>query len=104
RGAHPLSDQIRPFAGVEIRPIDKSEILIDVGYAPEFCYMCTTATQIRLRPELSWGVRYEVADWMHLQSGVRVADIGNANLLDAQIFGEVVLTTWGLRHAVDDLK
>ena len=60
--------------------------------------------QIQLRPELSWGVRYQVADWMHLESGVRVPDIGNANLLDAQIFGPVTFTTWALRHAVDDLK
>jgi len=41
---------------------------------------------------------------MKLESGVRVAEIGNANLLDAQIFGMVTFVTWGLRHAVDDLK
>jgi len=38
------------------------------------------------------------------ESGVRVPDIGDANLLDAQIFGQVTFTTWALRHAVDDLK
>jgi hypothetical protein len=53
---------------------------------------------------LSWGVRYEVTDWLHLESGVKVPDIGSANLLDAQIFGLATFTTWGLRHLVDDLK
>jgi hypothetical protein len=71
RSAHELGDQIRAFGGVELRPLERSEILIDVGWAPEFCPMCESVAQIRLRPQLSWGVRYDVADWMHLESGVR---------------------------------
>ena len=104
RAAHPLADQIRVFGGIQVRPIAKSEILVDLGWAPEFCYGCADDHQIRLRPQLSWGVRYEVADWMHIESGVRVPDIGAANLLDAQIFGSLTFTSWGLRHAVDALK
>lgn len=104
RTAHTIGDQIRAFGGIEVRPLDKSEILIDLGWTPEFCYRCTGGDQIRLRPQLSWGVRYEVASWMHLESGVRVPDIGDANLLDAQIFGQVTFTSWALRHTVDDLK
>jgi hypothetical protein len=99
-----VGDQLRPFGGVQVEPIDHAEILVDLGWAPEFCYACAGADQIKLRPELSWGVRYRVADWMALESGVRVPDIGDANLLDAQIFGQVTFTSWGLRHAVDDLK
>ena len=41
---------------------------------------------------------------MNLESGVRVPDIGSANLLDAQIFGQVTFTSWALRRAVDSLK
>ena len=104
RTAHTIGDQVRAFGGIEVKPLDKSEILIDLGWSPEFCYACTGGDQIRLRPQLSWGVRYEVANWMHLESGVRVPDIGDANLLDAQIFGQVTFTSWALRHAVDDLK
>jgi len=104
RSVHKLGDQIRAFGGVELRPLDKSQVLIDVGWAPEFCPSCMPNEQIRLRPLLSWGVRYDVADWIHLESGVRLADIGDANLLDAQIFGQVTFTSWALRHAVDDLK
>jgi len=104
RAAHPLSNQIRAFGGIQVRPIAKSEILVDLGWAPEFCYGCADDHQIRLRPQLSWGVRYEVADWLHIESGVKVPDIGAANLLDAQIFGALTFTSWGLRHAVDALK
>ncbi len=97
--------QIRAFGGIEVHPLEKSQILVDLGWTPEFCYRCTGAdAKISLRPTLSWGVRYEVADWMHLESGVRVPDIGSANLLDAQIFGQITFTSWALRRAVDSLK
>ena len=98
------SRQLRAFGGVQVRPLDKSEILVDLGWAPEFCKACSVNHAIGLRPELSWGVRYQVADWMQIESGVRVPDIGNANLLNAQIFGQVTFTTWALRHKVDDLR
>jgi hypothetical protein len=96
--------QVRAFGGVEVQPLDKSEILVDLSWSPEFCRDCAMNDAIRLRPELSWGVRYEVASYMHLEAGVRVPDIGNANLLDAQIFGQFTFTSWALRHAVDNLK
>jgi hypothetical protein len=102
--SYSVGDQIRAFGGLQVQPIAHAEILVDLGWAPEFCYGCTGKEQIQLRPELSWGVRYQVADWMALESGVRVPDIASANLLDAQIFGQVTFTTWALRHVVDDLK
>jgi hypothetical protein len=105
---HGSKNQLRVFGGLEARPLPKSAILIDLSWAPEFCYACVddgdTINRIRLRPELAWGVRYEVASFMHLESGVRVPDIGNFNLLDAQIFGQVTFTTFALKHAVDDLR
>ena len=104
RTFHPLSDQLRPFGGLQARPFAKSEIMIDFGWAPRFCYTCMGGDQIRLYPELSWGVRYEVADWMRLESGVRVPAIDKANLLDAQIFGAITFTTWALKHKFDDWK
>jgi len=104
-GFNDAKQQIRPFGGIEVTPIDRSQILVDVGWAPEFCYHCMTdVDKIVLKPVLSWGVRYEVAQWMRLESGVRVPDIGEANLLDAQIFGQVTFTSWALRRAVDSLK
>ncbi|MEO8844247.1 MAG: hypothetical protein ABI591_25465 [Kofleriaceae bacterium] len=103
-GVYAVGDQIRAFGGLQVQPIAHAEILVDLGWAPEFCYGCTGKDQIQLRPELAWGVRYQVADWMALESGVRVPDIASANLLDAQIFGQITFTTWALRHLVDDLK
>jgi hypothetical protein len=97
-------DQVRVFAGFEARPLPRSSILVDLGWAPEFCYQCADDDKIKLRPELSWGVRYEVARFLQIESGVRVPDIGNFNLLDAQIFGQLTLTSYALRDAVDRLK
>jgi hypothetical protein len=103
-GYSSVGKQLRPFGGLEVRPFEHSEILIDLGWSPEFCRDCAPGAAIRLVPQLSWGVRYEVTDFMRFESGVRVAGIGDANLLDAQIFGQVTFTSWGIRHAVDDLK
>jgi hypothetical protein len=101
-----LGDQLRAFGGFEARPLPRSQILIDLGWAPDFCYHCDAAGNgtIKLRPELSWGVRYQVARFMHIESGVRVPDIGNFNLLDAQIFGQITLTSFALADAVENLK
>jgi hypothetical protein len=110
-GQDNLKAQVRPFGGIELRPLERSQILVDLGWSPEFCYRCTAsatrppdANKIRLRPTLSWGVRYTVADWMRLESGVRVPDIGEANLLDAQIFGQVTFTSRALQRAIEGLK
>jgi hypothetical protein len=110
-GLDDVRSQVRPFGGLELRPLPRSQILIDLGWAPEFCYRCTAggtrhpdADKIRLRPTLSWGVRYEVADWMRLESGVRVPDIAEANLLDAQIFGQITFTSRALQRAIEGLK
>ncbi len=109
-------NQVRPFGGIEVRPLPHSQILVDLGWAPEFCYHCRldagemaagddpNSNKIRLKPVLSWGVRYEVAEWMRFESGVRVPDIGEANLLDAQIFGQVTFTSTALRSLVASLK
>jgi hypothetical protein len=100
-----LQHQLRAFGGFEARPLPRSQILIDLGWAPEFCYACTGDTdQIKLRPQLSWGVRYQLARSVHIESGVRVPDIGNFNLLDAQIFGQITLTSFALADAVETLK
>lgn len=104
--------QLRPFAGIAVEPLPRSQILVDIGWAPEFCYQCVDAPgdehadsrKIRLRPVLSWGVRYAVADWLRIESGVRVPDIGDANLLEAQIFGQLTFTSSALRRAIDRAK
>jgi hypothetical protein len=93
-----VGHQLRPFGGIGLRPLDDAEILVDVFWHPELCYQCTAP--VSLRPLLSWGVRYHVADWLKLESGVRVPDIGDANLLDAQIFGSFTFLDWRIHRAV----
>jgi hypothetical protein len=98
-----VEKQLRATGGIEVRPLPDAEILVDVGWAPTFCYDCTLNPKIRLEPILSWGVRYLVADWIHIEAGVRVPDIGEANLLNAQIFGQLVLQSGRLKRAIDAL-
>jgi hypothetical protein len=97
-----VNQQLRPFGGIQLEPIDRSEILIDLSWAPQFCYLATGCDPIHLKAELSWGVRYHVTDWLTLESGVRLPNIDDARLLDAQIFGSVTLLTWKLHHAIND--
>jgi len=96
-------DQLRPVGGLEFRPLPDAEILVDLSWSPTFCYAACTSKTFRLDPILSWGVRYLVADWIHIEAGVRVPDIRDVNLLDAQIFGQLTLITDRLRKAVDRL-
>jgi hypothetical protein len=45
-----------------------------------------------------------VASWARFEAGVRLPDIGEANLLDAQIFGQVTLTSGAFRTAIESLQ
>jgi len=100
-----MREQIRAFGGIQVEPLPRSQILVDLGWSPEFCYGCVRDDdKIKLRPTLAWGVRYAVADFMNLEAGVRVPDIGDLNLLDAQIFGQVTFVSWALRRAVESLR
>ena len=96
-----LGRQFRIGGGVAVRAVEDADILVDFAWVPEFCFTCTPANQTRLRPVLSWGVRYDLARWAQLQSGVRVPDIGDANLLDAQIFGQLTLINRSLERVVN---
>jgi hypothetical protein len=97
----PFKKQVKAFGGIAVRPLDNSEIL---------CYQCTSATanfdnaKIKLKPVLSWGVRTFIASWVRFEAGVRLPDIGEANLLDAQIFGQLTLTSGGFRSAIESLQ
>jgi hypothetical protein len=98
-----IKEQLRPVGGIEFRPLPDAEILVDVSWVPSFCYAACTDEKFRLDPILSWGVRYLIADWIHLESGVRVPDIRDVNLLDAQIFGQITFISDRLRRIVDRL-
>jgi len=95
-----LGKQVRAGGGLELRAVDDSDVLVDVAWVPELCFTCVEANRIKLRPILSWGVRYHLAPWATFQAGVRVPDIGNVNLLDAQIFGQLTIVNTSLRRLV----
>jgi hypothetical protein len=95
-----LGRQVRPVGGIELRPLDDAQILVDLAWVPEVCYGCA-GEPISLTAILSWGVRYEVAPWLRIESGVRVPDIDDANLLDAQIFGQLTMVSRTLQRLVE---
>ena len=99
-----LGKQLRVGGGVAVRAVEDADIAVDFAWVPEFCFGCLEENRIRLRPILSWGVRYDLASWANLQSGVRVPDIGDANLLDAQIFGQLTLINRSLERVVSRHK
>jgi hypothetical protein len=95
-----LGRQFRVGGGFAVHAVEDADILVDFAWVPEFCFTCTAPNRTRLRPILSWGVRYDLAPWAQLQSGVRVPDIGDANLLDAQIFGQLTIINRTLERVV----
>jgi hypothetical protein len=100
-----VTDMLRAFGGIEIEALPRSHILVEVSWTPELRLADAPAPDsIELRPMLSWGVRYELASWAHFESGVRVPDIGDANLLDAQIFGQLRLVTRRFAHVLNRLQ
>jgi hypothetical protein len=93
--------QIRPFGGIEAEPIKNAQLLVDVAWVPLFRPgESAKADRLALRPSLSWGIRYVLSKKVSLESGVRVPDIGDANLLDAQIFGQLTFATDRVRRGL----
>lgn len=87
--------QVRPFGGIEIEPLERSQLLLELDWVPEFRLGATAPEDsAQLRPMFSWGVRYQLTDWGVIESGVRIPDIGEVNLIDAQIFGQLRLYSW----------
>lgn len=97
--------QIRPFGGIEAEPIKNAQLLVDLYWVPLFSPYAESAKEaIKLTPTLSWGVRYHLSKKVSFESGVRVPDIGEANLLDAQIFGQLSIASDKIRRALGAYK
>jgi hypothetical protein len=96
-----LKNQIAPVLAIEAEPKDGSTIMVELNWVPEF----TRAPQdIDLSAMLTWGVRYRITSLFAFESGVRVQGIDEANLLDAQIFGQLSWGTDRLRRAIHRLR
>ena len=93
--------QIRPFGGIEAEPIKNAQLLVDLAWVPLFRPgEMSDNDRLALRPSLSWGIRYVLSEQVSLESGVRVPDIGDANLLDAQIFGQLTFASDRIRRGL----
>jgi hypothetical protein len=90
-----IKKQLRAFGGLDIEALPRSHLILEFLWAPELRLGATStqADTIALTPMFAWGVRYQLAEWMLVESGVRIPDIKDVNLLDAQIFGQVRLVS-----------
>lgn len=101
-----VSKQLRAFGGIEIEPLPRSKLMLEVLWTPEFRLSTVSSgpDEITLRPMFAWGVRYELAKWGIIESGVRIPDIEDINLLDAQIFGQFKLVSRRFSNFLDGLR
>lgn len=101
-----LSKVVRPYGGFEILARERSHVIVDLTWNPELEIARDLASpdRIKLRPMLSWGVRYAVSTRTVLEAGVRVPDISDANLLDAQIFAQLRLSSRAISSAIEGLQ
>lgn len=94
-------EQLRPVVALEAEPLLRSSIMIELNWVPEFT---RAPADIRMSALLTWGVRYRITTLLAFESGVRVQGIDEANLLDAQIFGQLSWGTDRLRRAIHTLR
>ncbi len=99
-GGDSLRTQLRAFGGIELRPLPDAQIMLEVFYLPQFTYHTEGPETIELNPQLAWGVRYELAPWAVVEAGVRIPEIDDVDLLDAQIFGQFKIVSRKLRDAL----
>ncbi len=96
-----IKRQIRPFGGIEAEPLNNAQLIVDVAWVPFFRPgEDRKADRLSLKPSLSWGIRYVLGQAISLESGVRVPDIAEANLLDAQIFGQLTFASDKIRRGL----
>lgn len=102
----PVSKMLRPYGGFEILARERSHVIVDLTWNPELevARSLTDPDQIKLRPMLSWGVRYAASSRVALEAGVRVPDISDANLLDAQIFAQLRIASRAITAAIEGLQ
>ena len=100
-----IKDQLRGFGGIELQPLPRSRLMLEVSWIPEFRLgENDAADKIKLRPRFAWGVRYELASWAMIESGVRIPDIGDINLLDAQIFAQFKVVSRRFSRFLDGIN
>lgn len=102
----PVSKMLRPYGGIEVLARERSHVIVDLTWNPELeiARSLSDPDRIKLRPMLSWGVRYAASPRVALEAGVRVPDISDANLLDAQIFAQLRIASRAISSAIEGLQ
>jgi hypothetical protein len=102
----PVRKMVRPYGGFEVLARERSHVIVDLTWNPELeiARSLTDPDRIKLRPMLSWGVRYAASPRVALEAGVRVPDISDANLLDAQIFAQLRIASRAVASAIEGLQ
>jgi len=97
---------LRPFGSIEIEALDNASIMVEWTYNPHFVYSANpSGDNIGLTEQLAWGVRYQVSKAVALESGVRINDIiPKADLIDAQIFGQLTFASYRVRNWINRLR
>ena len=98
-----IGNMVRPYGGVEVQTTNHSKLLVELSWNPELQLQNATDS-ISLKPTLAFGVRYGLRGPVSFEAGVRAPDIGDAHLLDAQIFAQLRVTTFALAHLVESLQ
>ncbi len=96
-----LRSQIRPIFGIEVKAKPRAYVMVETFWAPEFQY---EEQKVDLTAKFAFGVRYELARWAHLASGVSVPDIEQRDLLEAQIFTKLVFINHRLAKPYQQVK
>ncbi|RMH44286.1 MAG: hypothetical protein D6689_02780 [Deltaproteobacteria bacterium] len=88
----PIRRQLRGYGGVEVAAAPRAQIGVDLYWVPQFD-LTDARDDVVLAPSLAWGVRYRATRAVQFESGVRLPDVRDVNLLEAQIFGRVAIAT-----------
>jgi len=91
-----LGSQVRPILAIELEPKANARVMLETFWAPDLRY---DTQEIALNATFAFGVRYALADWALLESGVSVPDVEGRDLLDAQIFARIRFITFSVARA-----
>jgi hypothetical protein len=95
-------DKTKLFGGIEARVKPRADIILEWSYAPRFILrdQSPVPEDMRMQAQFLWGVRYKLTRAVDIESGVRIADIVDTNLIDAHIFGRLTVAFDRIKRAI----
>jgi hypothetical protein len=95
-------DKAKFFGGIEARVKPRADIILEWSYVPRFILADRDPNpeDMRMQAQFLWGVRYELTRAVDIESGVRIGDIVDTNLIDAHIFGRLTIAFDRIKQAI----